>query len=55
MSSEKIELIDCPVCGRDNFKNVDMLIKHIDSHNKIDPEFNISIMAKQEEYISSLF
>jgi 4-hydroxy-3-methylbut-2-en-1-yl diphosphate synthase IspG/GcpE len=55
MPSEKIEVIECPICGRENFKNIDLLISHVEAHNKVDPEFKISIMAAHEEYISSLF
>jgi hypothetical protein len=53
--SEKIELIGCPICDRDNFVNVEALIDHIHAHNKVDPEVKLSIKAVQEEYLSSLF
>jgi 4-hydroxy-3-methylbut-2-en-1-yl diphosphate synthase IspG/GcpE len=55
MGSEKIEPIDCPLCGREYFKNIEALINHIDAHNNVDPEIKLSIVARQEEYLSSLF
>jgi 4-hydroxy-3-methylbut-2-en-1-yl diphosphate synthase IspG/GcpE len=55
MSSEKIPVIDCPICDRTDFKNIDELITHIHAHNKVDPEVKLSIVAVHEEYLSSLF
>lgn len=55
MTTEKIDPIKCPICGQAGFKNVEILIKHVDAHNKSDPEAQLSIKAIQKEYLSRLF
>ena len=55
MSSTAIETIECPICNRDDFSNVIMLIAHIKAHNKTDPEVDISVVAEQDKYVRGMF
>lgn len=55
MGSEKIEIGDCPVCGREGFPNIATLINHIKLHNGTDPEIDKSVIAEQNKHLSDLF
>jgi len=49
-----IELVPCPVCGR-SFPRVKQLIIHVKGHNKLDPEYEKSMVAEEEKEKDSYF
>jgi len=55
MSSEKMDVSTCPICGADGFKNIHALINHIQIHNTGDPQYNKSVVAEQDKRIRELF
>jgi hypothetical protein len=43
-----ITLKACPVCGKEDWKNVQDMIDHVDLHNTQDPEYEKSLKKEQE-------
>lgn len=54
MSQSTIDLIPCPVCKKE-FKWIRDLVKHIDRHNKLDPEYDKSVVAEEERQRTQKF
>lgn len=42
-----IKLIPCPICNKE-FGRVGDLVEHISAHNKLDPEYEKSVVAEEE-------
>jgi 4-hydroxy-3-methylbut-2-en-1-yl diphosphate synthase IspG/GcpE len=51
---ENYKLVSCPVCGR-TFPQVKELVSHIKTHNRIDSEYNKSVVAEEEKEKNSYF
>jgi hypothetical protein len=52
---DEILPFECPICGRDKYKSLEDLLKHIDLHNSKDPEVDISVVAEREKIIERMF
>lgn len=54
MGENYIKLVPCPVCGR-TFPRIKELITHIKSHNRVDTEYDKSVVADEEKEKNNYF
>jgi hypothetical protein len=51
----EIEYWKCEICGKDNFKSIQAMLRHNDNHSAKDPEINISVVAEREAFLERMF
>ena len=49
------ELKPCPVCGKDDWKDVSQMVEHVDWQNRADPEYEKSVKKAMEKKKREVF